>query len=568
METTMKKLIYLLLGLSAVISCAVTQAQTQQELIADGNKGGNTDNVLTYGMGYHQQRFSPLKQITKANIKKLVPVWSHSLNNNVGEQAQPMIYNGVMYVTNVQQTVAIDIKTGRQIWATPIEWEREAARIVCCGLSNRGVAIYDGKVYVASLDSYIKALDAKTGKQLWRTKVAEWKDGYSITSAPSVANGVLMTGMTGGEYGVRGFVAGYDPQTGKELWRRFTTVAPGEKGSDTWPNDDSYLRGGGSTWITGSYDPELDLSFWGTGNGGPWNSKWRPGDNLYVASVIAIRPKTGEIAWHYQWTPAETYDFDGVNENVLADMTIFGQKRKALLHADRNGFMYVLDRTNGKLIAGHAYVPVNWAKPTIDPSIGRVEETDLAARLRAGEKVELQPRWTGGKNWSPMAYNPNKQKVYLPMQEETAIYQLNNQSAPNYKPGERYMGATNSTKERDPKLPWGYFGALDPVSVKADWRIPQVEFPIWSGTLVTGGGIVFTGKISGEFVAIDENTGKVLWEFQTGSAINAQPITYTLGGRQYVTVLSGLATGTSLRRETAGKVQPGAAVWTFAIMKD
>jgi len=379
---------------------------------------------------------------------------------------------------------------------------------------------------------------------------------------------VLMTGMTGGEYGVRGFVAGYDPQTGKELWRRFTTVAPGEKGSETWPNDDSYLRGGGSTWITGSYDPELDLTFWGTGNGGPWNNKWRPGDNLYVASVIAISPKTGEIAWHYQWTPAETYDFDGVNENILADMTIFGQKRKALLHADRNGFMYVLDRTNGKLIAGHAYVPVNWAKPTIDPSTGRVEETDLAARLRAGEQVELQPRWTGGKNWSPMAYNPNTQKVYLPMQEETAIYQLNNKDMPNYRPGERYMGATNGTKARDPKLPWGYFGALDPVSVKAAWKIPQVEFPIWSGTLVTGGGIVFTGKLSGEFTAIDEKTGKVLWEFQTGSAINAQPITYTLGGRQYVTVLSGLATGTSLRRETAGKVQPGASVWTFAIMKD
>lgn len=564
----MKRSMYLLLGFCTLLNWSTAQAQTQQELIADGNKGGNTDNVLTYGMGYHQQRFSPLKQINKSNIKKLVPIWSHSLNNNVGEQAQPMVYNGVMYVTNVQQTVAIDIKSGRQIWATPIDWEKDAARIVCCGLSNRGVAIYDGKVFVASLDSYIKALDAKTGKQLWRTKVAEWKDGYSITSAPTVANGVLMTGMTGGEYGVRGFVAGYDPQTGKELWRRFTTVAPGEKGSETWPNDDSYLRGGGSTWITGSYDPELDLTFWGTGNGGPWNNKWRPGDNLYVASVIAIRPKTGEIAWHYQWTPAETFDYDGVNENILADMTIFGQKRKALLHADRNGFMYVLDRTNGKLISGHAYVPVNWAKPTIDPSTGRVEETDLAARLRAGEKVELQPRWTGGKNWSPMAYNPNTQKVYLPMQEETAIYQLNNKDMPNYKPGERYMGATNGTKPRDPNLPWGYFGALDPVSVKADWKIPQVEFPIWSGTLVTGGGIVFTGKLSGEFMAVDEKTGKVLWEFQTGSAINAQPITYTLGGRQYVTVLSGLATGTSLRRETAGKVQPGASVWTFAIMKD
>ena len=283
-------------AIAAAFSSAA-QAQTLDELRRDGN-GGSTDNVLTYGMGYHQQRYSPLKQVNKSTVKRLVPVWSLSLANEFGEQAQPLVYNGVMYAANVKRVVAVDVGTGRQLWQHEIDWDPAAARVVCCGLSNRGVALYNGKVYVASIDAHLRALDAKTGKQLWKSKVAEWKEGYSITSAPTVVNGVLLTGMTGGEYGVRGFVAGYDPESGKELWKRHTTAGPGEKGHETWPKDDSYMRGGASTWITGSYDPELDLTYWGTSNGGPWGANWRPGDNLWVASVIAIRPKTGEIAWH------------------------------------------------------------------------------------------------------------------------------------------------------------------------------------------------------------------------------------------------------------------------------
>jgi alcohol dehydrogenase (cytochrome c) len=537
---------------------------TQAEL---NNDGKNTDNVLTYGMGYHQQRYSPLAQINKNTVKRLVPVWSLSLANEHGEQAQPLVYNGVMYVSNVRQVVAIDIATGRQIWATPLEWEPAVARSVCCGLSNRGVALYNNKVFVTSIDAHIRALDARTGKEVWKTKVAEWKEGYSITSAPTVANGVLMTGMTGGEYGVRGFVAGYDPETGKQLWRRHMTAGPGEKGHETWPSGDAYMKGGASTWITGSYDPELDLTYWGTSNGGPWGAVWRPGDNLWVASVVAMRPKTGQIVWHYQWTPAETYDYDGNNENVLAELTVGGTKRKVLLHADRNGFLYVLDRTNGRLLAANAYVPVNWAS-RIDLTTGRPVETEVARRLRAGEKVELQPRWTGGKNWFPMAFNPNTQKLYFPVKHETAIYQVNSK-IPAYKPGERYMGVEFTTKDRAPgDDAWGYYAAFDPMTGKRAWNVPQVEFPMWSGSLVTAGGLVFSGKLTGEFVAFDEDTGKVLWQFQTSSAINAQPITYTLKGRQYVTVLSGLGGGASAKRQTAGKIQPGGSVWTFALMPD
>jgi len=556
------------LSLGAILfaaSGALAHAQTQQELLRDGN-GGSTDNVLTYGMGYHQQRYSPLKQISKSTVKRLVPVWSASLANEFGEQGQPLVYNGVLYTANVKRVVAIDVATGKQLWTAPLEWEPAVARVVCCGLSNRGVALYNGKLFVGSVDAHLRALDAKTGKEVWKVKIAEWKDGYSITSAPTVANGVLMTGMTGGEYGVRGFVDGYDPDTGKHLWRRHTTAGPGEKGNETWPAGDAYLRGGGSTWITGSYDPELDLTYWGTSNGGPWTATARPGDNLWISSVIAFRPKTGEMVWHYQWTPAETYDFDGNNENVLADITVEGVKRKVLMHADRNGFLYTLDRTNGKLIAANPYVNVNWAE-RIDLKTARPVETDVAKRLRAGEKVQVRPRWTGGKNWMPMAFNPNTGRLYFAMLEETSVYQLNKE-LPVYKAGERYMGVENTTAPRTPGEPWGYFGALDPLTAKPKWKLPLMDLPSWSGMLATAGGLVFSGRPTGEFVAIDEDTGNIAWQFKTGSGINAQPITYTHNGRQYVSVLSGLGGGTSAKRETEGKVLPGGSVWTFALMPD
>ncbi len=244
-----------------------------------------------------------------------------------------------------------------------------------------------------------------------------------------------------------------------------------------------------------------------------------------------------------------------------------GVKRKVLMHADRNGFLYTLDRTNGKLIAGNAYVTVNWAQPRIDPAIGHVAETDVAKRLRAGEKVEVKPRWTGGKNWMPMAFNPNTGNLYFAMLEETSVYQLN-KDLPVYKPGERYMGVENSTVPRNPAEPWGYFGALDPLTAKPAWKLPLMGLPSWSGMLVTAGGLVFSGKVSGEFVALDEDTGKIVWQFKTSSGINAQPITYTHNGRQFVTVLSGLGGGTSSKRETEGKVLPGGSVWTFALMPD
>ena len=544
--------------------CSWGYAQTAEELI---NADKNTENVTTYGMGYDAKRYSPLKQINKSNVNRLVPIWSLSLNNDLGEQAQPLIYNGIMYVTNVKWSVAIDVATGRQIWRTPVEWDPATARVVCCGISNKGPAIYNGKLFRTTLDASVVALDMKTGKELWKQTFADWKDGYSSIAAPLVANGVLITGMSGAEYGVRGFLDGWDPDSGQRLWRRYTVPGPGEPGFETWPQEtDAYKHGGGSTWVTGSYDPNLDLVYWGTGNAGPWNPALRPGDSLYTAGVVAIRPKTGELVWHYQWTPNDMYDYDGVNENVLADIKVDGQMRKALLHADRNGFLYVLDRTNGALITAHAFEKINWAE-RIDLATGRPVLTDLAQRLMAGEGVEMWPGMRGGKNWMPMAFNPNTGLVYLNSLHHARMLKF--VPVGEYKPGQRFVGAEYKIPEVKPGDPWGYCMAIDPLTGKTKWKFALTDFAHWAGMLTTDGGLVFTGKQTGELVAIDEATGQIIWQFQTGSGINAPPITYTYKGRQYVTVLSGLGGGSAVSGTPVRQfVPPGGAVWTFALIPE
>ena len=357
---------------AALCMIGAASAQTLDDLKNDGR---NTDNILTYGMGYHLNRYSPLKQIDKTSVKRLAPVWNLSLDNQWGEQAQPLVKDGVMYVTNAKATVAIDAVTGRQIWKTPVDWLPETPRIVCCGVSNKGAAIYNGRIYRTTLDAHVVALDARTGAEIWKSKAAEWKEGYSMTVAPLIANGVLVTGISGAEFGIRGFIDGWDPETGKQLWRRYLVPARGEKGNETWPQDtDAWKIGGGSSWITGSYDPELDLMFWGTGNPAPWASQSRPGDNLYTASIIALRPKTGEMVWYYQTTPGDQYDYDANWEVILAELDVAGAKRKVAMQLNRNGFLYVLDRATGNLISAKPFERVNWASH-VDMETGRPVET-------------------------------------------------------------------------------------------------------------------------------------------------------------------------------------------------
>src|SRR5262249_25149339 len=336
-------------------------AQTADELVSAGK---STDNVLNHSMGYARKSYSPLKEINKSNIKRLVPVWSTSLMNDSGELAAPAIYNGVMYVINGKWTFAIDLESGRQIWRTAVEFEPGALRVTQFGAFNRGApTLYNGKLFRVSVDNHLIALDMKTGKEVWRQKFDDWREGYYATSAPIIANGVLISGMAGGESTTRGFLDGWDPDTGKKLWRRYTIPAPGEPGSETWPaNSDAWTRGGGPTWRSGSYDPQLDIVYWGTGNAEPYDPRPREAlDSLYTASGLTLKPKTGELVGYYQYTPNDIYDVDATDEQVLADLVIDGQTRKVMIQANKNGFMYVLDRTNCKPIAANAYTKVNWA---------------------------------------------------------------------------------------------------------------------------------------------------------------------------------------------------------------
>jgi len=552
--------VLLLLGAGAA-------AQTLDDLKRDGN-GGSTDNILTYGMGYHQQRYSPLKEINKQTVKRLVPVWNLSLDNNWGEQAQPIVYNGVMYVTNARATVAIDVATGKQIWKQALDWPPETPRVVCCGVSNKGAAIYNGKVFRTTLDAHVIAYDAKDGKELWKSKAAEWKEGFSLTVAPLVANGVLVTGISGAEFGIRGFIDGWDPETGKHLWRRYTIPARGEKGNDTWPqNNNAWEVGGGSSWITGSYDPELDLMYWGIGNPAPWASQSRDGDNLYTSSVLAMRPATGEIVWYYQFTPNDAYDYDACWELINADIDVGGQKRKVIMQLNRNGFLYVIDRTNGKLLAANAFEKVNWASH-VDNETGRPVETEIAKSIRDMKATEHWPSTRGGKNWPHAAFNPQTGLLYANTLHEGRMYK--HLETKPFKVGERYMFIENLPLPRAADEPLCHMEAIDPLTAQKKWRTPLMDFQIWSAMLATGGGLLFTGKETGEFIAVDADTGKVVWQFQTGSGINAMPVTYTHQGRQYVTVLSGIGGlyWNIAREQLKDKVPQGGSVWTFALLPE
>jgi alcohol dehydrogenase (cytochrome c) len=548
-------------SVALIVSLAVSSvamAQSSSDLLNDNKK---TDSVLVHGMGYSAQRYSALSAINTDNVGKLVPVWTQSMGSNLGQESMPVLHDGVLYVPSHDATVAIDALTGKQLWKTGIEFAADVGKIVCCGLVNRGVAIYEGKIYRGTLDAHIQALDAKTGKQVWKSKLADYKEGYSVTSAPLIVGGLLITGMSGAEYGTRGFIDALDPATGKQVWRRYTTAAPGEKGGDTWPGE-TYKQGGGSTWLTGSYDPELDLIYWGTGNAGPWNAAVRKGDNLYTASVLALKPKTGEIVWHYQFTPSDSFDYDATNEMILADVPIGGSTRKAIVHANRNGFLYVLDRTNGKVLAANTFVPkVNWAE-RIDLNTGRPVETDVIAKARAGEATEAWPGAFGGKNWPPMSFSQKTGLVYANVINAGIPYKT---VAPEYKQGELFL-AIDFKGFAYPDGPRGYFKAIDPVTGKDKWSIPR-DIPSFSGVLSTGGGLVFTGTMTGEFEARDSNNGKLLWSYRTGSASMGQPITWTHKGKQYVTALSGIGGVYPLFSgdERLANVPAGGAVWTFAV---
>ena len=543
---------------ACLFAAPAVHAQTAAALAADQDTPGD---VLTSGMGYGQQRFSPLRQIDTRTVSRLVPVWNMSTNNMLGDEAQPLVHEGVMYYTTGKATYAIDALTGRMRWKHELDYGPDIGRAALSGQVNRGPALLDGRLFRTTLDAHVIALGAKTGKELWKSKSADYTKGYSMSVAPLVANGILITGIGCGEHGGRGYIEGWDPATGRQLWRRYTVPAPGEAGSETWPATDAWTRGGGPAWLTGSYDPALDLVYWGVGNASPWNAQDRKGDNLYTASVLAMRPKTGELVWHYQFTPNDTFDYDGNNELVHADVTVDGKRRKVLMQANRNGYLYVLDRANGALLAANAFTKTTWAD-RIDLVTGRPVESAALKRMReTGEQITVAPSAFGGKNWNPMSFSPNTGLLYANVLDNEWDYKPAKQP---YEAGAPFI-AMEAKWRFDPKA-GGTLKALDPVTGKAKWQHPWT-IANFSGTLATAGDVVFTGTMEGEFLAFNAKNGEKLWSFQTGSGIVSQPITWEHGGRQYVTVASGIGTVYLYFAgdERLATIPPGGSLWTFAL---
>src|SRR5215467_1746666 len=521
--------------LSATASVAAI-AQTSEDLKNDAN---TPDDVLVYGMGYQGQRYSPLTQINKQNVGKMVPVWSYSLNDLQGGEGFPIVKDGIVYVTTHNATAAVDALTGKPIWRVVHEYPPESLKVVCCGIVNRGAAIYEGMIIRALMDDRLTALDAKTGKAIWTVKSPDpvtSANGYAMTGAPLVVNGVVIIGVAGAEFSQRGLLEGYDAKTGKHLWRLYTIPAKGEPGSDTW-EDDSQLTGGGSSWVTGTYDPELDLVYWGIGNPSPWNARARKGDNLFTNSVFAVRPKTGERVWYYQTTPQDPFDYDAVQTPILGTVNVGGTPRKVVMQPNRNGFLYVLDAKDGKLLAANAFGKVNWASG-VDMKTGRPIVTDVFKDALVGKNVTVWPSIAGVTNWQHASFSPRTGLLYINTLHVGMTYEA--PEPPKLAPGRPSVVFNDkaTTVTDDPNIR-GYLKAVDPVTGKSKWETPY-KSPNYSSTMVTASDLVFTGVLTGEFQALDAETGKVLWSFQTPSGIVGQPITWQKDGKQYVTVISGL----------------------------
>jgi alcohol dehydrogenase (cytochrome c) len=502
-------------------------------------------NWLTYNGTYNSQRYSPLNQVTPANVATLESKWVLQDQVVGAWQSNPLIVDGIMYVTERPNDVmAVDAKTGRVFWLyryTPAQDAR-----VCCGANNRGVAMLGDTLYMGTLDAHLIAIDAKNGRPLWNIAVADVKLAYSITLAPLVVKDKVIVGVGGGEFGIRGFIAAYDAKTGKEAWRFKTIPEPGEPGHDTW-KEDHWKAGGGSVWVTGSYDPALNLTYWGIGNPGPdWNPDQRPGDNLYTDSVVALDADTGQRKWHFQFTPNDGYDYDSVQIPVLVDMNWRGVPSKVLLWANRNGYFYVLDRVTGKFLLGTPFVKVNWASGLDER--GRPIQTPQAPGM---------PTWPGnqgGTNWYPPAYSPRTGLFYFSAWENYATIYKKEQST--YQPGRNFPGGgftvlapvpgapTVGIGRRGPINNWtdevgnGSVMAMDPQTGQVKWKVKQFDVTD-GGMLTTASDLLFTGGREGYFHAIDARDGKLLWKANLGGQIVMAPITFQVDGRQYVSVISG-----------------------------
>src|SRR3954449_8608278 len=509
----------------------VTTGLTHERIL---NARSEPHNWLTYYGAYDGQRYSTLDQINKENVGKLVPQWVfqagsmglHAGASTYAWEASPIIVDGVMYVSGWDgQLWAVDAAKGNELWrykhASPFDVS------LCCGNVNRGVAVAEGKVFMTTLNAHIIALDAETGQKIWDQPYGDVRAGESATVAPLVVKDMVIVGSSGGEFGSRGHLDAFKRETGERVWRTYMVPKPGEPGSETWPDDgEAWQRGGANCWVTSTYDPELELLFQGTGNPAPdFDGGVRPGDNLYTDSTIAVDVNTGEIRWHYQFTPHDLWDYDSTMENVLFDAP---DGRKLLAHADKNGYFFVLDRTNGELVRVFPFCDrITWGEITPD---GKV--TPKVYPEKEGVPVHFWPGPAGAKEWTHMSYNPQTGLIYVPVQEVGATATRRRRE---FKESIPYWGAGVAVDLEDF---YGYVAAIDPLTGEEKWRWRN-EYPMCASTLATAGGLVFQGTPTGEFVALDAETGEKLWEFQCGSGHHSSPSTYSVDGRQFIAVPTG-----------------------------
>ncbi|MBY0492637.1 MAG: PQQ-dependent dehydrogenase, methanol/ethanol family [Cyanobacteria bacterium] len=539
-------------GVIAFVIAFLASGSAQQKPIDDAAlraPDARNQDWLSYGRDYHEQRFSPLDQINDRNASQLGLAWQFETATDRGLEATPLVIDGVMYTTGSWSvTYAIDARTGKQMWKYDPEVHRKYDNLACCDVVNRGAAIYKGKVYVGVLDGRLVALDMKTGKPAWTATTVDQAQAYTITGAPRIANGKVIIGNGGAEYGVRGYVSAYDAETGKLAWRFYTV--PGdpskpqenkalEKALPTWKGDNWFKYGGGGTvWDSIVYDPELNLLYVGTGNGSSWNRHLRSpggGDNLYLCSILAINPDNGELVWHYQTTPGDTWDFTSVQPMMLADLPIGGRTRKVIMQAPKNGFFYVLDRATGELLSADKYVEVNWASH-VDMATGRPVEIPGADYKDKGTYIRPGP--LGGHNWQAMSFSPKTGLVYIPAQDNGRYYEASKMFS--YTPLEYNLGLEPIGRNMEKyDIPYkGRLLAWDPVARKPRWTVEYGGY--WNGgTLATAGNLVFQGTALGDFIAFNATTGEKLWSGYAGTGIVAPPVTYSIDGKQYVSVMAG-----------------------------
>ncbi len=528
---------------------------------------------ITHGRTYDERRFSPLDQINLTSVKRLALAWFFDAQTTRGLEATPLVVDGVLYTTgNWSVVYALDARTGKQIWRHDPQVPRQHGSKACCDVVNRGVAIYRGKVFAGTLDGRLVALDARTGSPVWEVATVDPAREYTITGAPRVIKGKVVIGNGGAEYGVRGYVSAYDAETGRRIWRSYTV--PGdpsqpfeskamEMAARTWKGEWWKIGGGGTAWDSMAYDPELDLLYVGTGNGSPWNANLRSkggGDNLFLSSILALRPDSGELVWHYQVNPGDSWDYTATQHMILADLVIGGRDRKVLMQAPKNGFFYVLDRKTGKLISAEPIVGVTWAK-AIDKSTGRPQENPGVRYESAGALIKPGP--LGAHNWQPMSFSPKTGLVYIPAQEASFYYS----QATNfqYRPGFWNTGVGFGTPPAGSReTPRGHLLAWDPIAQVERWRVPYQI--MWNGgTLATAGDLVFQGTGDGRVVAYGAEKGELLWEFKYGAGIIGSPVTYELDGIQYLTIMAGWGgAGASSTSSAPQQPTPG-RVLTFAL---